>query len=198
MPHAVNSPTRYFLRLRRRWLWRCVSLLARPAAKASKPSVNSEKMSRWVVWVIGSPLKQACACAASRAAHRSSNRPNVVNLSSPYTNRSSFAMATAWANTSPALAKSRPRQVQGLQGLQQQGQAFLPGAFALEAHLDGGQVRGNWAGGQYLSHCAHLLGQRGGPGLGGHENNAMFIDRHFRNLKMFHRFIDRCLLLLFF
>ena len=63
-----------------------------------------------------------------------------------------------------AVLRHALRAAQGLQGGQQRGQAALPWAAALEAGLYRRQGQGRRAGGQQVSHGAHLLGQGGGPG----------------------------------
>ena len=64
-----------------------------------------------------------------------------------------------------AIGGHRLRAAQGFQRLQEGGQAFLPGAAALEARFNGGQGERRGAGGQRIGHGAHLLGQGGGPGV---------------------------------
>ena len=66
----------------------------------------------------------------------------------------------------PPARPLAPGAAEGFQGVEDAGQAFFPGAFALEAGLDGRQGQRGRAGGEQLGDGAHLLGQSGGPGLG--------------------------------
>ena len=60
-----------------------------------------------------------------------------------------------------------PGTAQSLQGFQNAGQAFFPGAFAFEAGFYFAQVQGSGCAGQQLGCGADLQGQGGGPGLKG-------------------------------